>query len=190
MRASIMPGTVTAWTTGRWGPRRVLTNECYAALTAETAYDRLVHDAISVMRVGARGDLLWRVGERTFEVSWELRQNSIWKFGRAFLICRICGRLATRIYLLTIEASAPACRRCLGMSYASRQLNYRDVGVLKEFGVTSRLLAYRETELRRTASRRAARDRRARRRQLMVSGGIEPSRERPASRLPRCPRPI
>jgi len=165
MRAAAVPGKVRAWTAGRWGPRRVLTTEVYATLTAEFAYDRLLRDARVSLRVYAHGDLLWRVNSRTFDVGWQVRPNRVWKFGRVFLICPTCRRPATRLYMPTSDAPA-SCRRCWGLSYESRQYNYRDVGVLREIGLTSRTLAWLDTWRRRTASRSAARDRAARRREL------------------------
>jgi hypothetical protein len=108
-----------------------------------------------------------RVNSRTFDVGWRVRPNCIWKYGRVFLVCGTCGRLATRLYVPTPAASA-ACRTCWGLTFESRTLyNYKDVGVLKEeLGLTARNLAWLDTSRRRTALRRAARDRAARRREL------------------------
>lgn len=168
MRRFVIPGEVGAWVAGgRWGPRRVRTVECLATLAAETAYDCLMRDAASMMRPGAHGELTWRVADRILSVQWELHANRIWSFGRTFFRCAVCGRLATRLYLPTADARAAACRSCYGLSYASRQANYRDnVGLLRHVGLSARAFAHRETWLQRQRSRQAARERAERRRGL------------------------
>ena len=169
MRRSVTPGEVGAWCwDGRWGPRRVRTAECWATLVAEEVYDFLCRDALLIMRAGARGELTWRVGDRILLVKWELRANRVWRFGRAFLRCPVCGRLATRLYLPTVDVRSPACRSYWGLSYQSRQQNYRDdVGLLRQLGLSARAFARRETGLRRECSRQAARARVERRRELL-----------------------
>ena len=62
----------------------------------------------------------WRLPDRSLSVAWELRENAVWRFGRAFLRCPRCERLATRIYVPS-EAAWAACRRCWGRTYESRQ---------------------------------------------------------------------
>ena len=58
-----IPGKMGAWCpNGRWGPRRLRTNECAAFAAAETAYDVLLREPRVKMHVGAGGGLLWRVG--------------------------------------------------------------------------------------------------------------------------------
>ena len=37
----------------RWGPKRVRVTQCWAALTAEDVYARLMRDELSAMRPGA-----------------------------------------------------------------------------------------------------------------------------------------
>src|SRR5262245_28423096 len=110
MRRSVRPGEIGAWCwDGRWGPRRIRVEEAGATLRAETAYDCLIRDALAVMRPGAIGELAWRVGDRVLPVKWELRANHVWQFGRAFLHCPVCGRLATRLYLPVPQARSAAC---------------------------------------------------------------------------------
>jgi hypothetical protein len=115
-------------------------------LGAETAYDFVICDAAS--RARACGELTWRVGERIHSVQWELRANAVWRFGRVFFRCVVCGRLAARLYLPGADARTAACRRCYGLSYESRQANYRDnVGRLRHIGLSARAFAFRETWL-------------------------------------------
>ena len=168
MRRSVTPGEVRAWCSGgRWS-RRVRTTECWAMLSAETVYDCLMTHAPLTMRAGASGELTWCVGGRILPVKWELRANRVWRFGRAFLRCPVCGRLATRIYLPTADARLAGCRLCLGLTYQSRQQNYRDdVGLLRHLGLSARAFALRETWLSRECSRQAARARAERRRELL-----------------------
>jgi hypothetical protein len=168
VRRSVIPAEVGAWCVdGRWGWRRARTTECWARLDAETTYDCLMRDAPLAMSAGARGELTWRVGDRILSVRWELRANRVWRFGRAFLRCPICSRLATRLYLPTPDARSAACRVCWGLTYESRQQNYRDdVGLLRQVGLSARDFARRETWLRRARARQAARARAERRRGL------------------------
>ena len=55
--------------------------------------------------------------------------------------------LATRLYLPRADAPFAACRSCWGLSYESRCWNYKDVGLLRALGLSSRDLAMRETSL-------------------------------------------
>jgi len=168
MRRFITPGEVPAWVSdGRWGPRRARVTECVAIATAERIYDVLMQRAPWRMRPGAFGEVAWTVEHRTMMLSWELRVNRLWRFGRAFLRCSACGGRATRIYLARVDAF-PACRTCLGLSYESRQDNYRDAGRLKRLGVTSRMLAALETSRKRRRARAAALERYAHRRVLLA----------------------
>ncbi len=165
MRA-VAAGPLRASAPGRWGARRVRTTEVYASLTAEIAYDRLLQDAPGSLRAYARGELVWRVNSRTLDVGWQIRPNHIWKFGRLFLMCPACRQPVTRLYMPTCDA-ASCCRRCWNLTYECQQLyNYKDVGLLKEIGLTARNLAWLDTSRRRTASRLAARARAAGRRKL------------------------
>jgi|SRR5579872_1812347 len=166
MRTAVVPGQLKASVSGRWGARRVRTTEVYATITAERAYDVLLREAHQTLHAYARGDLRVQVDRRTFDIGWQVRPNRIWRLGRVFLVCPTCRQPATRLYVPTAAAS-PACRSCWSLTYESRQLyNYKNVGALKQLGLTSRNLAWRDTERRRTASRRAARERAARRREL------------------------
>ena len=128
MRRYIRPGQDAAvWTGGRWGPRRIKVSECRAVLKAEEIYTDLLRDDSSRVRPGGRGTVEWTLSGHSapLSVKFELRANSVWRFGRLFLSCPRCGRLATRIYLPS-EDSGLACRRCWGLSYESRQQrNYR-----------------------------------------------------------------
>ena len=128
MRRYIWPGEDAAvWIeSGRWGPKRVKVSQCWAALRAEDVYTGLLRDDAKRARPGARGVLSWTLaGEHTFEVAWELRANTVWRFGRVFLTCPACNRRATRIYVPG-ESFPARCRRCWGLSYESRQRrNYK-----------------------------------------------------------------
>jgi hypothetical protein len=145
MRRFVVPGEVRAWVAaGRWGPRRVRTSECLAALTAETVFECLLRDAPRTMRAGARGELSWRVSGRILSMQWELRANNVWRPARPFLRCPLCARLVTRVFLPRADAAA-GCRLCWGLTYESRQSNYRNVGPLRELEMSSRDFAKRET---------------------------------------------
>jgi hypothetical protein len=156
----VIPGGVRAWcASGRWGPRRVRVSECIAVVTAEAVYTALMGHDRQRLQPGAGGYVSWMVAGRTLSVRWELRANTIWRFGRVFLQCAICTGRATRIYVPTEDAS-PACRRCWGLTYESRQRrNYKDVGRFAALGFTARTLAYSQTlaERERRAAAAAAR---------------------------------
>ena len=63
---------------------------------------------------------------RKLTANWEVHNNAIWRFGRVFFRCARCARLCTRLYLPLAETGL-GCRRCFGLSYASRTLqNYKD----------------------------------------------------------------
>ena len=127
---------------GRWGRRRVRVTQCWAALAAETVYTslNLIRESEDLIRPGDRGSLTWNLPGRSVSLDWELRANAVWRFGRAFLRCPKCSRLATRIYVPTSEAWA-ACRRCWGLTYESRQeRNYKSG---RPWGGTSFSLAAR-----------------------------------------------
>jgi hypothetical protein len=170
MRRFVVPGEVGAWVPdGRWGPRRVRTCECAAVVTAEDTFDVLLGQPRVKMRVGARGELRWRVAEQVFKLEWSLRANSLSRIGRLHLSCPVCSRPVRRLYLAAPGTRTAACRSCLGLSYASRSLNYRDVGPLRWLEMSSRDFAKRETALRRQAARRAARRRAEYRRGLRLT---------------------
>lgn len=115
---------------GRWGPRRVRTTECFATISAETIYTELLKQNAAATKPGARGKascLTGRDQSRYFEVSWELRRNEVWRRGRLFLQCDHCLRRATRLYAPT--SSTPIrCRRCWGLTYPSQQASYKRTG--------------------------------------------------------------
>jgi hypothetical protein len=129
------------------------------------AYDGLLRDAPLTLYPGARGTLTWHVGGRTLPLPFELRVNHVGRPVRPFLRCPRCGRLVSRVFLPTADVHSPACRVCWGLSYESRQQNYRDVGLLRPW-LTSRDFAVRETSIRREGAQRAARERAERRRDL------------------------
>lgn len=166
MRRWVLLDQVAAWCEGRGGRRRRARVEECASLRAEHAYDALLRDARSKLYPGARGELRWTNAGRTRQVQWEVRANRLWRLGRVFLTCPACGRRTTRIYLASADAHSAACRSCLGLSYASRQENYKDNGPLKDIGLTRRAYAQRLTCLNRTRSRSAARARWAARRSV------------------------
>ena len=128
MRRYVTPGVDAAvWCpSGRWGPRRVRVSECWAVLRAEDVYTSLLRDDPARMTAGVRsrvrGTLGWTLPGRrgTDTTEWELRPNAVWRFGRVFLRCPRCSRPATRLYVPT-EDTRPACRRCWGLTYESRQ---------------------------------------------------------------------
>jgi hypothetical protein len=111
---------------GRWGPRRLRVTQCWAILSAESLYTGLLRDDWSKARPGACGYFEWTLpGCRSLSINWELRANAVWRFGRLFLRCPRCERLATRIYVPAANLW-PACRQCWGLTYESRQRrNYR-----------------------------------------------------------------
>ena len=172
MKRSITPRVdADAWCpSGRWGPRRVRVSECWAVLRAEDLYTALLRDDLSRARPGARGEVSWTLRTTETEpiqaatVSWELVANRVWRFGRVFLGCPNCRRRATRIYVPKAWA-APRCRTCWGLTYGSRQENYRPTGL---FGAWLPSVAECQTQLRREA-RAIARSRRfMERRSLMA----------------------
>jgi hypothetical protein len=108
---------------GRWGPRRVRVSECAGVLQAEDVYTDLIRSGPSRLRLGVTGTTDWALPGRqeTVYVTWELRPNAVWRFGRVFLRCPQCERLASRLYVPRV-GDPHACRRCWGLTYESRQL--------------------------------------------------------------------
>lgn len=139
--------------------------QCLAVLRAEVLYTELLRADPGAVRAGRRGWLDWSMqgAERgaTFRVEFEVRANAVWRFGRVFLRCPRCGRLACRVYLPNVNTGL-ACRRCWGLTYESRQQrNYRagsrSRGVL---GIILSPLAYamcRAEDSRRERAQAAAR---------------------------------
>ena len=129
MRRYVRPGEDgAAWvSSGRWGPKRVRVTQCLAVLAAENVYTDLLRGDASKVRPGGRGTLEWKPAGHSppLSVEFELRANAVWRFGRPFLRCPRCGRLATRIYQPCANTGL-ACRRCWGLTYESRQQrNYK-----------------------------------------------------------------
>jgi hypothetical protein len=149
------------WIAGRWGPRRVRVDECWAILTAEAAYTRLLTDP-EAMHVGGRGELTYVLDARQVVVQFEIRRNAVWRYGRVFLRCPRCSGRVTRVYLPRSDAG-PACRRCWGLTYHSRMADYKLRGpfaYLGSWGEAATILARerrREASATRWAERRAMR---------------------------------
>jgi hypothetical protein len=99
--------------------------------------------------------------------------NAVWRFGRLFLRCPRCDRLATRIYVPTAESWA-ACRQCWGLTYESRQQrNYKGGGMFAYAGITSRAVAECTTLSDRERRAEASAERYAERRSILgpTAGG-------------------
>jgi hypothetical protein len=165
-RRCIERGQAGVWCSGgRWGPRRTRTNECWATLRAEDVYTAVLQANESATKAGAQGTVIWTVeGGRDVHANWEIRANAVWRRGRMFLDCRHCGKRCTRLYL-PLEDSSPRCRRCWGLTYASRTLqNYKDSlwggrQFAWMFGTTQRDWAFSTTDERRAQRRSTSRDR-------------------------------
>jgi hypothetical protein len=155
-----------AWCpTGRWGPRRIRVTECAFVLRAETVYTVLLCDPHRLCP-GARGSATVSVRGFMLTADWQIRANAVWRFGRVFLRCARCERLATRLYMPT-ASSWLACRRCWGLTYESRQrANYKDVGRFSALGLTCRSLAKSQTISERERRSAAAAERFAERARL------------------------
>jgi hypothetical protein len=149
---------------GRWGPRRVRTSECFTVIRAEDVYTALLRDDADRVSPGARGTTTWKWRDREATAGWEVRQNAVWRRGRVFLRCPRCLRRCTRVYV-PLKTSWPACRRCWGLSYDSRQLlNYKDT--LWGRGALARMFAttQRDWAFQATSDKRQERSERARKR--------------------------
>jgi hypothetical protein len=148
---------------GRWGPRRCRVTECWATIRAEDVYTYLLR----CRQAGTSGGMRWSLPTGDVWVSWEHRPNAVWPDGRLFVTCHECGRRATRLYVPTPGAQ-PACRRCWGLTYESRQhSNYKDTGRLfRRLGVTSRIFSRFITEGSRERGAAAAAVRQAERRRI------------------------
>ncbi len=105
-----------------------------------------------------------QVGERIWLVTFmHYDLGYFWRLGRAFFRCSRCHRLATRLYL-PLADSWPACRRCWGLTYASRRANYNVTGFLWMLGS----FAAAETVSARERRREAAAARYAERRIILA----------------------
>lgn len=102
--------------------------ECHATVCAELTYDALLRQDDDV-RPGRSGYLLVEVGGASFRVGFELRPNAVWRRGRLFFRCPQCERRSTRLYAPALH-SGLRCRRCWGLSYASRGWSYRSTWLL------------------------------------------------------------
>jgi hypothetical protein len=167
---------------GRWGPKRVRVTQCWAAITAEVLYTALLRDDLAKVKPGGRGALTWTLPGQTVKLDWELRANAVWRFGRAFLKCPRCSRLATRIYL-PLADSWPACRRCWGLTYESRQhSNYKGDGWF-----SPRSLAESQTTMERERRAEAAARRYAERRSILMGSKGSPDLACHAADVESCP---
>jgi hypothetical protein len=111
---------------GRWGRRRTRVGECSYVLKAEDCYTALLRDDIDRVKPSARGEVTLTVSGHQLAAGWEIRPNHVWRNGRLFLICPRCLHRCTRLYL-PLPTSWLACRKCWGLTYASRTLqNYKD----------------------------------------------------------------
>jgi len=159
MRRRLTDRDVRVWIHGRWGPRRVRVEECWSILTAERVYTSLLADPDAI-RVGRGGELQYTVGGRTVSVRFEIRENAVWRFGRVFLLCPMCSRRATRIYLPS-ESSPAGCRVCWGLSYDSRKADYKARGPFAWLGSWGKAETVLAKERRAQASARRYAERRA-----------------------------
>ena len=159
---------------GRWGPRRTRVTECYAVIKAEDVYTAIFEQKGVAPRTGARGSATSTFPDSQVTFDWETRHNAIWRLGRVFLRCSRCAERCTRLYL-PLKHSRPACRRCWGLTYASRTLhNYKDSlwgrgPIARMFSTTQREWAYLATHEKRQDWRRDSRLRRAKRRSVAVT---------------------
>lgn len=150
--------TFRVYASGRRGPRRVRVTECVSVIRAEAIYAALVRDGKPGVRAGAQGSALFTLDGEGHTLLWEVRDNAVWRHGRVFLNCPSCRRRCSRLYV-PLRTSAPACRACWGLTYASKTLqNYKDSplgrgALARMLGTTQREWAYTATEERRAARR-------------------------------------
>jgi hypothetical protein len=98
------------------------------SLRAENVYTDLLTQVRpgAALGPGARGSLEFKVAGSVFTALWHVRPNAVWTCGRVFLTCPRCDRRCIRLYVPIADAGL-ACRRCWGLTYASRALqNYKD----------------------------------------------------------------
>ena len=141
---------------GRWGRRRLRVSQCWAMLRAEDLYTALLADNAAAVAPGARGAMVFTLGDREVTASWEIRQNAVWRRGRVFLCCPQCALRCTRLYMPT-EDCWLRCRSCWGLTYTSRQQNYKDtlLGGLGALALSHRTFTLLNTQAER--ERRAER---------------------------------
>jgi hypothetical protein len=53
----------------------------------------------------------------------EFRPNAVWRHGRAFYLCPVCGRRCGRMYVPKQGLTAK-CRKCWGLAYPKQLDNY------------------------------------------------------------------
>jgi len=159
MRRLLTCNDLRTWKSGRWGPRRVRVDECWAILTAETAYTQLLTD-LEAIHVGSRGTATYALGGRLVTVAFEIRANAVWRHGRVFLRCPRCSERVTRVYLPRSDV-APACRRCWALAYRSRMADYSVRGPFAFLGSWGEMATVLARERRREASAKRWAERRA-----------------------------
>jgi hypothetical protein len=135
--------------TGRWGRRRVRTTECFAILRVEDLYSRYVVQGMT-LPVGTTLESV----QGSWWVKVEICPNAVWRLGRPMYRCG-CGCRATRLYVPT-EKSRPACRQCWGLTYSSRQENYKGL-VLGRFSRSMLARMATQAERERNAPKNRAR---------------------------------
>jgi hypothetical protein len=108
---------------GRRGLRRMRVEECAGALRAEEVYRVLIAECLDELRPEGRGTVTWRASGHAHVVAWCVRRNLLWRHGRVFLLCPRCAARVARVYV-PVESAAAACRRCWGLSYATRSRHY------------------------------------------------------------------
>jgi hypothetical protein len=152
---------------GRWGRRRVRTDECDLVLTVEYVYTDLVRVGKDI-RPGTTFDGVATVGNRGIPVRVEVRANRVWPNGRLFFVCAPCGRRCTRLYVPVLSKCASACRRCWGLSYrAQTSRNYKDSGpIVCGFRLIHRMVARFQGSRMSRQRAKASRQRQAERRRL------------------------
>ena len=149
-RRYVNPDEVPNWVPGgRWGPRRARVEQCLA-LRAELVCHQALCEG-EPLQPGSRLTLIWRPSESdSWEIEAEPISNAVWRNGRLFLRCPGCGLRATRLYV-PLRGLEPRCRRCWGLSCASRSWSYKAVGWFAFLGP----IAYATTEERRRRRREA-----------------------------------
>ena len=134
----------------------------------------LLADNAAAVRPGAQGRATYTIKGREVTATWEVRQNAVWRAGRVFLRCARCCRRCTRLYL-PLADSWLACRRCWGLTYASRTLqNYKNSlwgrgSIARMFGTSQRDWAYLATDEKRISAIEQSRQRWSERRKFLIT---------------------
>jgi hypothetical protein len=167
-RPRFLVGNAVATASGRWGRRRARVSECYGVVRAEEAYTDLLR-AGAPLAPGWSTDMDVRLGGETFSVSFCVLPNAGWRCGRLFMVCAGCDRRCTRLYWPVASFLYLACRRCFGLTFASRtKRNYKSRRV-DRFGFTYRDVANLEAIGERDRRARASRARQEARRPYLVA---------------------